>query len=372
MTKKDKVVIALSGGVDSSMAAIILKEAGYNVIGISMHLWCEEKSGTINQRRPCCSLASIRDAEQICASLNLPFYVLNFEAEFQQYVVNYFSHEYQQGRTPNPCIACNQHIKFHLLLNQALALGANYLATGHYARIAYHHDSYHLLKAVDPSKDQSYFLYTLGQEQLKHLLFPTGTYHKAEIRRLARDKGLLVADKEDSQDLCFINDDYRCFLNRFQTPIPGKAVNTEGRILGEHKGLSHYTIGQRYTQVTSPGDHLYIVKINSDLNQIVVGREEELYSQKLVAKGVNWVSGKAPTGPTTMTAKIRYKSPEVPADIFPNKDWVEVVFDQPQRAITPGQAVVFYQGEEVLGGGTIEESEITSGQEQIHASATKL
>ncbi len=371
MPRKQKVVVALSGGVDSSMAAVLLKEAGYEVIGITMHLWCEEKSGPLNQRRPCCSEQSIHDAERLCSTINIPFYVLNFEEEFQQYVVDYFRYEYEHGRTPNPCVACNQHLKFNLLLTRALALGADYLATGHYARITCSQGSYHLLKAIDTKKDQSYFLYTLKQEQLRHLLFPVGNYQKTAIRQLARDRGLLVADKEDSQDLCFITDDYRYFLDRFHSPTPGEIVNTAGKILAEHKGLSHYTIGQRYTLTTPTPERLYVLSIDPELNQIVVGKEEELYSTRLIASATNWVSGNAPADPVTITTKTRYRSPEVRATLTPVGERVEVAFDHPQRAVTPGQAIVFYNDEEVLGGGIIEKSKPFCKNEPRYA-ATKL
>lgn len=351
----ERVIVALSGGVDSSVAAVLLKESGYEVIGITMHLWCEEKWGPANQRRPCRSAESISDAEQICHFLDIPFYVLNLENEFHEYVVDYFCQEYQQGRTPNPCIACNKNIKFHFLLERALSLGAKYLATGHYARITSSQNGYHLLKAVDSTKDQSYVLYTLGQEELKHLLFPIGNHSKAEVRRLARDKRLPVADKLDSQDLCFVTDDYHHFLNRFQTATPGEVVDTKGRILGQHQGLSYYTVGQRYNCRTHPGERFYVVRIEPATNRIIAGTEDELYSRKLIAREVSWVSGIAPPNPVAITAKIRYKSPEAAATAFPYPDFTEVAFAQPQRAIAPGQAVVFYQNDEVLGGGTIQE-----------------
>ncbi len=355
---KGKVVAALSGGVDSSVAALLLKEAGYEVIGITMHLWCEEKWGPVNQRRPCCSMDSIHNAEQVCHLLGIPFYVLNLEKEFQQYVVDYFCQEYRQGRTPNPCIACNQYIKSHFLLHHSLALGAQYLATGHYARIIFSQNRYHLLKAGDANKDQSYVLYMLGQEELRYLLFPIGNYSKAEVRHLARDRELPVADKPDSQDLCFISDDYRNFLNRFHPSFPGDIVDTKGKVIKKHQGLFRYTVGQRYTAKTHPDERLYILRIDPIRNQITVGREDGLYTQKLTAQGIKWVSGIAPEEPITITAKIRYNSPETSAILYPHPDFVEVIFDQPQRAVTPGQAVVFYQGDEVLGGGTICDPEL--------------
>ncbi len=357
---KTKVVVALSGGVDSSVAAFLLKEEGYKVIGVTMRLWCEEKGRPVNQRRPCCSITSIYDAERVCHLLNIPFYVLNLEEEFQQYVIDYFCREYQQGHTPNPCIACNQYIKFHFLLQRCLALDANYLATGHYARITFWQNRYHLLKAVDTKKDQSYFLYTLGQEELKHLLFPLGNYSKIKVRQLAREKGLPVADKPDSQDLCFIFNDYRNFLSSFLVFSPGDVVDVEGRVIGKHQGIFGYTIGQRYPAKTHSNERLYVLRLDPKLNQIIVGTEDKLYTQRLVAYKVRWVSGIMPSEPIAITAKIRYKSPEAAAILFPYSDFVEVIFDQPQRAVTPGQAVVFYQGDEVLGGGTICEPELIS------------
>ena len=259
-----------------------------------------------------------------------------------------------QGRTPNPCIACNRHIKFGFLLEQALSLGADYLATGHYVRIEYFNDAYHLLKGVDPNKDQSYMLYTLGQDKLNHLLFPLGNYLKSEVRELARQKGLPAADRPSSQDICFTSANCGAFLSQRSTATQGEIVNRRGEVLGKHKGMPFYTVGQRHGLGLAAAERLYVTNIEPDTNRITVGTEEELCSPSLTASRVNWVSGKAPSEPITVNAKIRYRSPEVAATLYPKPDSADIRFHRPQRAIAPGQAVVFYQDSEVLGGGTIE------------------
>ena len=341
--RKTRVAVAMSGGVDSSLSAALLQEAGYEVIGVSMQLWKEEAG-----------LSSVEEARRVCHLLDIPFRIIDLEPQFQSYVVDYFCGEYTRGRTPNPCIACNQQIKFNLLLRQVLSLGAEYLATGHYARIEGSGDEYRLLKGVDRGSDQSYFLCTLGQWELQHLLFPLGDYLKTEVRHMAAQRGLPVADKPKSQDLCFIsNSDYRHFLKGYISPIPGEIVDTEGKVLGRHQGIAFYTVGQRTGLGPALGKRLYVTAIDARNNILVVGSEDELFASKLLATKVGFVGGK-PHQPLAIKAKIRYRSPEASAMLCPYEDGVEVRFHQPQRAITPGQAVVFYQDDQILGGGIIE------------------
>lgn len=351
---RERVAVALSGGVDSSVAACVLQEAGYEVIGVTMRLWSEEEATPSDQRHPHSSARGIHDAEELCSSLGIPFHLIELEDEFKHYVIDYFCQEYARGRTPNPCVACNQHIKFGSLLDQALSLGADYLATGHYARIRHSDGTYHLLKGVDPDKDQSYMLYTLGQGKLEHLLFPLGDYLKAQVRELAREKGLPTAGKPSSQDICFISGDYGAFLRRYSTTTSGEIVSQQGEVLGEHKGTAFHTVGQRHGLGIAAAERLYVTKIEPGANRLTVGTEEELYSSGFVASKVNWVSGQPPSEPIRVAVKIRYRSPQVAATLRPKPDSAEIEFYQPQRAVTPGQAVVFYQDSQVLGGGTIE------------------
>jgi tRNA-specific 2-thiouridylase len=345
---KRKVAVALSGGVDSSAAALLLKEAVYEVMGIHMRLWGSPHSEYQAHR-----------AETICRILDIPYHRVDLQKEFELCVVDYFCQEYQQGRTPNPCVACNQHIKFGLLLDKALSLGADYLATGHYARVEHSGDGYRLLKAADTGRDQSYFLYTLTQEKLRHVLFPLGGHGRDEVKQMVKQAGLPTAARS-SQDICFISQkNYGAFLSQRFSTQPGDVVDTPGRKLGQHGGIAFYTIGQRHglglsnTQVLSAGKPLYVIRMEPESNRIVLGQEKELYSQKLAARKLNWVSGKTPHEPITAKAKIRYKSKEAEASLFFSNDSVDVYFTQPQKAVTPGQAIVFYNVDEVLGGGII-------------------
>jgi tRNA-specific 2-thiouridylase len=339
----------MSGGVDSSLAAALLKEEGYQVIGLAMRLWSQGGAEGVESSK------KVDDARRVCQILGIPFHVIDLERQFQAWVIDYFCEEYRQGRTPNPCIVCNQKIKFDLLLKEALKLGADYLATGHYARIDSSLGSHRLLKAIDRAKDQSYFLYTLRQEELKHLLFPLGGYRKDEVRRMAKEKGLPTYDKGESQELCFIpNGNYRSFLAERLPQKPGEIVDLEGRLLGRHQGIAYYTIGQRHGLGIASAEPLYVISIDAQSNTLVVGSGEELWSDTLLASKLSFISGEAPQGDTEVRAKIRYKSHEAKAVLSPKGEFVELRFDEPQRAITPGQGVVFYRGDEVFGGGIIE------------------
>jgi len=346
----------MSGGVDSSLSAALLKEAGYEVIGISMQLWCEERHGRSSALPACCSIQDINDARKVCQVLDIPFYTINLEPQFQACVVDYFCHEYAQGRTPNPCIACNQKIKFDLLLHHVLSLGMDYLATGHFARIERLGDRHRLLKAADHISDQSYFLYTLGQWELQHLMFPVGGYLKAEVRRMAAERGLPTARKAKSQDLCFVsNGSYHDLIKDRLPPMPGNIVDECGNVLGRHRGIAFYTVGQRLGLGLALGSRLYVLAIDVRNNALVVGPEDRLFASRLVATQARFVQRKVDE-PVAVKVKIRYKSPETSAMLYPREDRVEVRFDRPQRAVTPGQAVVFYHDDEVLGGAIIETS----------------
>jgi tRNA-specific 2-thiouridylase len=354
-----RVVVAMSGGVDSSVAAALLVEQGYDVIGMMMRLWSEESESGTGQNR-CCTLDSMHDARRIASKLDIPFYVLDTQDVFKRTIVNFFIDQHQQGFTPNPCLECNRHIRFEWLLNNALALGADYMATGHYARVRQAEDgTFRLLKSVDDAKDQSYVLSVLGQQQLSHALFPVGEYTKPEIRELAAKFGLPVASKHDSQDLCFLADgDYRRFLRQHSETaiaVPGPIVNRMGEILGEHTGLPDYTIGQRKgLRLTTP-EPLYVLGTDPARNALIVGTQDELGSVHLTAKRVNWIAGSPPPEPIRAEVKIRYKAKGVAASVTPiSESRVAVQFDEPVRGATPGQGAIFYDGDIVLGGGIIE------------------
>ena len=355
MTERKRVVVAMSGGVDSSVAAALLVERGYDVIGMMMKLWSEE---TITAHNRCCTPDQMHDARRIADKLKIPFYVLDTKEVFRNIIVNFFIDGHRDGVTPNPCMECNRHIRFDFLLKNALALDADYLATGHYARIAQGDDGkFQLRKGLDDAKDQSYVLSVMGQAQLSHTLFPVGEFAKPVVREIAARFGLPTASKKDSQDLCFLGDgDYRRFLREHAPEMmtPGIIVRRDGSVLGEHSGLSNYTIGQRKgLGVTSP-EPLYVIDIQPVANTLIVGTADELGSRALIAQRVNWVSGEPPTEPFRAEVKIRYKAKPAPALVEPLPDArMRVTFDEPLRDITPGQGAVVYQGDLCLGGGVI-------------------
>ena len=354
---KGRVIVAMSGGVDSSVAALLLKEQGYEVIGVTMRLWTVKRSDGPPLSKRCCSVEDVDDARRVCQTLGVPHYTLNFEREFQEHVVDYFCREYDRGRTPHPCLACNDKIKFDFLLRRAMFLEADYIATGHYARVRRNGAGFKLLRGMDEKKDQSYVLFTLTQEELGRLLLPVGEQPKEQVRQLAADAGLAVADKPDSQEICFIPDgDYRRFIGERVKPRPGQLVDGSGTVLGPHPGVQFFTVGQRkgLGLPGNTGEPMYVVKLDPDRNEVVLGPSEDLYRRDLWASGVTFTAGVAPAGPVEVSAKIRYKASEAPATLLSHGEWAEIRFKEPQRAVTPGQAVVFYQGDEVTGGGIIE------------------
>ena len=353
-----KVVVGMSGGVDSSVAAWLLKQQGYDVIGVTMQIWQEEDDEIVEENGGCCGLSAVDDARRVAERIGIPYYVMNFREVFRETVIDNFVSEYEKGRTPNPCIVCNRYVKWEALLEKALALGADYIATGHYARIVHlSNGRYAIEKAAFDRKDQTYALYNLNQHQLAHTLMPVGAYDKSEVRRIAEEIGLSVANKQDSQDICFVSDgDYASYIkeNSDAQIRPGNFVLSDGTVVGKHKGIIYYTVGQRKGLGLSLGHPVFVLEIRPETNEVVVGSNEESMSRYVRADQVNFMTVEDLTEPKRVWAKIRYNHRGAWCTVEKTKeDEILCTFEEPQRAITPGQAVVLYDGEYVLGGGTI-------------------
>lgn len=356
--ERKKVVVGMSGGVDSSVAAWLLKEQGYDVIGVTMQIWQEEESVLQEENGGCCGLSAVDDARRVASQIGIPYYVMNFRSEFQKYVIDYFTEEYENGRTPNPCIACNRFVKWESLLKRSLDIGADYIATGHYARVEKLANGRYALRVSETArKDQTYALYNLTQEQLSHTLMPVGAYEKEEIRKIAKEIGLQVANKPDSQDICFVPDgDYASFIekNKGKTFPQGNFVTSDGTVVGTHKGIIHYTVGQRKGLGLSLGHPVFVLEIRPETNEVVIGTGEESMTLIVKANRLNFMSVEDLKEPKRVWAKIRYNHRGAWCTVErTGTDELTAVFEEPQRAVTPGQALVMYDGEYVLGGGTI-------------------
>lgn len=356
---KKKVVVGMSGGVDSSVAAYLLKEEGYEVIGVTMQIWQEKEPAEQEEDGGCCGLSAVEDARRVAEHLDIPYYVMNFREEFKCHVIDYFVEEYLQGRTPNPCIACNRHVKWESLLRRSLEIGADYIATGHYARIAtLPNGRLAIRNSVTAAKDQTYALYNLTQKQLSQTLMPVGDYSKEEIRQIAFEAGLPVAHKADSQDICFVPDgDYAAFIRSAageRVPGPGNFVTVDGKLLGSHKGITHYTIGQRRGLKLPMGERVFVTQIRPETNEVVIGRNEDIFTTRVLCDRINYMGMADLQEKRRVLAKIRYNHKGEYCILQKQADGrILCDFEQPVRAVTPGQAVVFYEDGYVLGGGTI-------------------